>query len=618
MPQTALESYPEPTCSQPLPAGSPGVATHLLSEHKAALLRELRQLPSQCRGTDKTMPEGLKKTVVDVPYSVISGSFRDLTVVYIAKVAQLARNRDGECVAALTTMARWLGLKNRSGADTRSGELVVKAPSALYAAQKEAREAGLVFVRRRTLHGGQGTSAVRSIAQFAKADFRVPVPVALLGAVSARHARAYMLLAYAHHNRVPYSVADLANGFRHESGKRKGEPISEFAASRLIDDLEQWGWLEVQRRAGHQGRHLITPRRTPLEPVVGPVDNEEPSAEVETKVEASTDLGSKALADLPRVSEDQALDLRLSEELQLDALSPVGEVGSTAAVENPDGGLARDFALRADGAAESSGSQGPRAYTGPELTVTPVIAYVLEPVRSLLVMRRVSVFVQRQVAREIGHQLSLAIAPERIRQRLQARFAGTGFEVRRPNGWLLRAVERWGCEKAECEEGHIWDTGERCERCHFRREESRRQGLAAWRATHPEEAEAGDVYWEAKRAELAREDAARRRQADSAANRLAIREGTPADGECIGKDGCCGKPVRELGDTLCPQCAGLNRCSVIGCWTWHRGDVCPDPHGLGWQHLNLHQQHEAYEPFGYAAPLIFDGATDSELLIGLS
>ena len=100
-----------------------------------------------------------------------------------------------------------------------------------------------------------------------------------------------------------------------------------------------------------------------------------------------------------------------------------------------------------------------------------------------------------------------------IRQRLQSRYAGTGFSPRNPNGWLLTAVERWGCEKAECEHGQIWETGERCERCFFLREESRKAKLREWRAAHPQEAEAGDLYWAAKRAQLAREDAGRARLA---------------------------------------------------------------------------------------------------------
>ncbi len=594
------------------------VAQRPLAEETAELLRDLRRVPAQCRGADATMPDGLRRTVVDVPYSVISGPYRDLTVVYVAKVLQLARNRERECVAKLTTMATWLGLRNRPGADTRTGVLVVKAPSALYAAQREASQAGLVSVRRRTLRGGTGTSAVRTVAPAVPGDYGVPVPVTLLGAVSARHARAYMLAAYAHHRRLSWTEAELAAHVRHESGQRKGEPISTYAASKLVDDLERWGWLEVQRRAGLQGRNVIIPRRPPLEVIDAPVDNLPFPPEGGSGAEASPDLGSETPEDLPRVVEDQSPDLRMSPVLQLPALSPVGEVGSGEAVDNPRDLAEGDLALRADGAPKSSSSQDGKPYTGPDLTVTPVIAYVLEPVRSLLSSGRVSVFVQRRVALEISDQLSLTIAPERIRQRLQTRYAGVGFEPRTPNGWLIRAVERWGCEKAECEEGLIWDTGERCERCHFLREESRRAGLTAWRATHPEEAEAGDVYWDAKRAQLARENAGRRREADSVANRLAIREGISADAECIGKDGCCGRPVGRLGDTLCPQCAGLKRCSVVGCWTWHREEVCPDPHGLGWQHLGVRQQDEGYERFGHGAPLIFDGATDSELLIGLS
>ncbi|MEV7930562.1 hypothetical protein [Kitasatospora sp. NPDC088779] len=586
-----------------------------LSEEKASLLRDLRRVPSSCRGTDEGMPEGLRKTVVDVPYSLIAGEFRDLTVVYVAKVIQLARNQQGECVAELTTMARWLGLKNRIGVDARTGELVEKAPSALYAAQKEAREAELVSVRRRTLRGGRGTSAARVFSGFERGDFRVPVPVALLGAVSARHVRAYMLVAYAHYRRIPFSLADLASGIRHESGRRKGESISGFAASRLVDDLERWGWLEVQRRAGHQGRHLVVPRRTPLVEVAEPVDNMVPASGAGVEAEASADLGCEPLADLPRVSEDQDPDLQMPRDVQLDAQSLVEEVGSDAVVDNSPLAGAGVLALRADGASKSSSRKVQERYSGPELTVSPQIAFVLEPVRSLLATGRVSVYVQRQVAREIGSQFKLAISPERIRQRLQSRYAGVGFNPRNPNGWLLSAVQRWGCEKAECEHGEIWETGERCERCFFLREESRRAKLKEWRDAHPEEAEAGDLHWAERRKEVAREKADRARQADSVENRLAIREAIPGDAECIGKDGFCGKPVRRLGDTLCPACAGLTKCSVIGCWTWHRGPVCPDPRGLPWKHLPQQDQHVSQEWFGYAAPLFFGGASDSELLI---
>ncbi|MEU9133975.1 hypothetical protein AB0D08_38850 [Kitasatospora sp. NPDC048540] len=564
---------------------------------------------------DPAMPEGLRKTAVNVPASVILGSFRDLTVVYIAKVIQLSRNQDKHCVAALTTLARWLGLTNRVGTCHRTGDALVKAPSSLYAAQKEATEAGLITVRRRTHRGGRGTSAVRTVAPDLGGDFRVPVPVALLGAVPARHARAYMLVAYANCKRIPFTLADLASYIRHESGHRKGEPISPDAAARLVDDLESWGWIEVHRRAGRQGRNVMIPRRVPNQPVVPPEDDTHPRRGHGTAPKASTDLGYRPRADLPRVSEDHSLDVQESAGLQLPALSPVGEVGRRDAVDNLGGRAPEVLALRAD-TASSTPAPRPADYRGPALTVTPEIAYVLEPVRSLLVHGKVNVFVQRCVSRSIGRQISLGAAPERIRQRLQERYAGTGFEVHNPNGWLIRAVERWGCERAECEQGVIWDTGETCQQCHFRREENRTAGLAAWRAAHPAQAAAGDAYWAARRERATREATDQAREADSATNRLADRLATPSDPECIGQDGCCGRPVRRIGDTLCPQCAGLRRCPATGCRTWYRGEHCPDPHGLSWQHLSLPQEHAGHAGFGPRPSVVFTEATDSELLIG--
>ncbi len=584
-----------------------------LPAHTALLLRARRQTPHQCRGVDTSMPEGLRRTMVDVPYSIVTGPLRDLTVVYIAKVAQLARNRDHQCVAALTTMATWLGLTNRTAVDPRTGKTVTKAPSSLFAAQKEAIEAGLVAVRRRTHRGGRGTSAVRTLTPSAAGDFKVPVPVALLGAVSARHVRTYMLMTYAHLRRIPFSEADLASAIRIQSGPRAGEPISAYAASRLIDDLESWGWFEVLRRAGHRGRHIVIPRRSLLDAVVGPADTDPTPARGSSKVEASADLGSEASADLPRVEEDHSPDVQESMGLQLTAPSPEGEVGGAAPVEDPQEQRAGHLVLRTDRASKSI--QRPK-YTGPTLTVDGVIVYVLEPVRALLDQGRVNVYVQRRVARAIYAQLALAIAPERIRQRLQQRYLGADFDVRQPNGWLLKAVERWGCEKAECEEGVIWDTGERCERCHFRREESRRAGLTAWRAAHPAEAEAGDLRWEEKRAQITREKAARQRSNDTVVKRLAIREAVPGDGECIGDGGICGRPVSHVGATLCPACAGHKRCPVIGCWTWHRTDVCPDPNALTSEHLTVRRQNSTFEGFANSVPFVTNLATDSELLIG--
>lgn len=76
-----------------------------------------------------------------------------------------------------------------------------------------------------------------------------------------------------------------------------------------------------------------------------------------------------------------------------------------------------------------------------------------------------SPYVVRTLAREVGRQLDEGQEPERLRRRLEFRFAATDT-IRDPGRWLLgTAVVRRGCGLVACESGRIWHTGDECASC---------------------------------------------------------------------------------------------------------------------------------------------------------
>ncbi|MFD9459172.1 hypothetical protein ACFWBC_39705 [Streptomyces sp. NPDC059985] len=271
------------------------------------------------------------------------------------------------------------------------------------------------------------------------------------------------------------SEAQLGEVLVHHSGKRAGQPIGAGAASAVVDSLEGLGWLRIHRREGRQGRNVYEVlERAPIETVV------ESGCAQTTSVEQGS--GGSGVGD---GSGSQAGDgsLATEEDLQTDGLvhegrlisSAVGEatvVAREAAVENPQpndapasscGGLA----LRADEHFPSLQLDADQrdAYTGPELTFSPRLAWVMEPVAWLV--QRVPAFVQRAFARQLGAQLAEGVEPERLRSRLQSRFARTSPALMRSvEGWLLKvAAVRWGCHDPRCEEGMRWHSGEQCAEC---------------------------------------------------------------------------------------------------------------------------------------------------------
>ncbi|GLW04290.1 hypothetical protein Slala05_79200 [Streptomyces lavendulae subsp. lavendulae] len=331
--------------------------------------------------------------------------------------------------------------------------------------------------RRRTKPGGLGTTAERRVRVLSRQEAFVWVPVVAAELLEPRQLRAWAALAYAEARGVHVSEAQLGEVLVHHSGKRAGQAIGAGAASAVVDSLEGLGWLRVHRREGRQGRHVyeVLERPALVEPGV------EPGCDQAASVEQGAGCSGVGDGSGSRAGDGS---LATEEDLQIDGLvdegglisSAVGEaevVAREAPVENPQSSCASasssgGLALRADEnslpAPELNAAQR-GAYSGPELTFSTRLAWVMEPVAWLV--QRVPAFVQRSFARQLGAQLAEGVEPERLRARLRSRFARTSPTVMRSvEGWLLKvAAVRWGCHDPRCEEGVRWHSGEQCAEC---------------------------------------------------------------------------------------------------------------------------------------------------------
>ncbi|MGV9248022.1 hypothetical protein [Streptomyces sp. NPDC003710] len=432
------------------------------------------------KSVDETVP--VRRQRVRVPMRLVwSPHYQDVALSVYVKVKALASRPEG-CQAKTETIASYLGL---SPASVERGMKQLRRPG----------PDGVVELRseRRTLPGGRGQSAVRTVRTMSRVEAFVWVPVAAAEDLTPRQLRAYALIAYAQVRGIALTETDLASGLRHHSGKKAGQALSVTAASVVVDEVEAARWVTVQRRTGERGRHRyvahdIAPEARPAGAgpmasgaVETPVDcgsEEATSSQVGEGSGSPVGEGSLAYRESPRTdSPDDARAL----------LSPaVGEVqvGKGASpVENPAGGEAAllggdgGVALRADGQNQPSPSKpknsssrnravpGP-SYDGPQLAISAQIYAVLEPVHVLL-ERVNNTFMVRKIARGVGRQLREGTAPERLQHRLTTRLAKVMLsDIRDPGRWLLGvALPRWGCGYQDCESGVIWRTGAACEIC---------------------------------------------------------------------------------------------------------------------------------------------------------
>ncbi|MFD7167388.1 hypothetical protein [Streptomyces violascens] len=396
------------------------------------------------------------------------------------KLKALGQRPEG-CTAGTTTLATYLGM-SKSSVERGLTQLRRPATDGVIELQESTR---------RSLPGGTGTTARRRVRPMNPTERFVWLPVAACEDLTPRQLRAYAALMYAQAQRIAVTLAEIAGVLRHHSGNRAGQTVTAAAAAVVIDGLETAGWVSVQRREGAQGRnHYIAHDLPPTSASHRSGTPVHTTGEWAGVPNTSSDApptpvvggGSGAsVHDGSLVSKEDLKIARPDDERRLSSPA-VGEV-PVVTVENPAAADARtstagDLALRADEEDNPTPSKPSdrkhsnrrrsvhSSYTGPQLSMTPQIYAVLEPVHWLL-ERVNNPFVERQIAREVGRQLKAGMTPERLHHRLTARFAQVmPSEIRDTGRWLLGvALPRWGCGHQDCESGTMWSTGRRCDVC---------------------------------------------------------------------------------------------------------------------------------------------------------
>lgn len=417
---------------------------------------------------------------IKVPWRLVaSAHYPDVALSVYVKIKALALRPEG-CTAAATTIARYLGL-SKASVERGIGHLRRPAPDGVVELPENTR---------RSLPGGHGTTARRRVRALQSTERFVWLPVAACEDLTPRQLRAYAVLSFAQEQHIALSLSDLAGFLRHHRGRRAGQPITAAAAATVVDDLEAARWVTVLRRAGAQGRHRFlvrhrSPAAVATEPPSGTGNRTadwaagtSSTTSVPTGEGSGSANGDVSLTDKesPKTDRPENARHRLSP-----AVGEIPVVGTTRAERGPDGPMQptrpRGRALRAraghppaalapDAPSSGTAKGSPPSYSGPPLTLSPQIYAVLEPVHWLLA-RISNVFVVRQIAREVGRQLRTGTELNRLRARLQMRFAQTSpTEIRDPGRWLLGvALPRWGCGLSDCESGVLWTSGRRCAVC---------------------------------------------------------------------------------------------------------------------------------------------------------
>ncbi|GFH39236.1 hypothetical protein [Streptomyces pacificus] len=501
-------------------------------------------------GTSPSASAPVRRGRVKVPMRLVESShYSDAALSVYVKVKALSARAAG-CTAAAGTLASYIRL---SEATVHRG----------LAQLRDTAPDGVVELpdnQRRSLSGGSGTTACRRVRPLKPTERYVWLAVVASEQMRPRLLRAYAVIAYAVVQGIPLSEGDLASFLCHHSGPRAGKPVSTEAASRIIDELAAAGWISVRRRAGFQGRHLFVVHDSPCAATPQPDDRSGPDAD-------ASSLAYK---------EDLRIDRPENEGLPLP--SAVGEVTVVAAAtgrtdEPAPADAPAGLALRAEATTPAPKPTAPStaqtSWTGPQLTFSPRLDFVLEPVRFLLC--QANTYVQRRIGREVSRQLEDGCGPSRLRARLTQRLTLTFIDdIRDPGRWLLGvALPRWGCANPDCESGVLWSTGTSCAIC---REVVAER--AAARRRRAAESSCSDTHTPDHR---------------STPRPAAVRRIT----ECCPD---CERPHLPGGTGLCAECrartASPSAASPVTATTVPAGSACrgrngscgrPAPHGLCWR-----------------------------------
>lgn len=412
---------------------------HLPEQLPAEPRRTRGGADSAARGQDEPSWYGQK---VKVPKRVWgSGRYTPGAVAWHAQITALQCRRE-HCRAGVLTLAGWMGDSQRSG-ERYIAEL--HAPGADGIPE--------LTTIRHTDAAGDGETAERWTRALAPGEHFAYVPV--LAAKTLRHRLfvLYCAIAYAVATRTPVTTAELAVLLA----------VTEFSARRMVNELEHLGWITVHRRTGAHGRNEYEVHDRPLHPVPDTPDPD-PAPHTDGGSGACTDGGSLASKEDPGLTDGRSTEVRGSfRRRRADrkwAPEPVDTGGNATRCTDPAAGPVPDWARGRVRPLERP------AYAGPELTLSPRVWAVLEPVRDL--MAQCTPYTARRIAREIGHQLDTGIWPDEIRDQVaRLRCWTPDEEINDPGRWLLGAVlpVRSRCAMTGCHWGYLAHTGMPCKAC---------------------------------------------------------------------------------------------------------------------------------------------------------
>ncbi|MEW2631814.1 hypothetical protein AB0903_09175 [Streptomyces sp. NPDC048389] len=397
-------------------------------------------------------PRRRSEQSVWVPEALFRGShYNDEAIAVYVKVAALdarrtwlyARPDEPPCTAAVTELAIALGM---SVSAIERGLCLLNKPGPC-----PDDDEPWIATRRRTHRGGTGHTAERYARLVPHDQAAIEVPVRIAEALTPRRFRAWLHLTRATRLGLPVTGAELAGELFHHTGQNAGQPLSAKSGLRLMDDLEAGGWLELDRRAGRQGRHLVTVHHAPLHPVGTSTDIHDGSG----PADHDGSLTSKEDRPSPTDGCSREVDPGIRRRrLPVVARGPVDN-------PSPD-------TFRPAGGQGTSGacSGGPADGSGPTLSARAWS--VLKPVRHLLAPQT-SGWVISRIEREIRGQLAQGTGMRRITARLERRYAATKT-VRDGGRWILgvglpRNTGLGRCAMDVCEDGVIWHTGQACQVC---------------------------------------------------------------------------------------------------------------------------------------------------------
>ncbi|MFD8937302.1 hypothetical protein ACFV0R_18970 [Streptomyces sp. NPDC059578] len=383
-------------------------------------------------GATGTRPAGRRGQRVRVPWRVVAGPHEDVALAVYIKVTALAARPEG-CTAAVKTLATFLGMSARS---VSRGLTPLITPDADGVTE--------ISTTRRTLPGGTGDTAERRVRPLDHGELYVWLPVAAADTLTPRLLRLYAVLTYATARRIPTTDAELAGYLRHHSGPSAGQPISTRTVARLRDELEDLGWITVDRHAGHQGRHAYTVHRHPLHLVPAP------AASPDTDGDTAADTGGDSLTS----REDRSNHRPEKRTAAGGARRRRDQVVARGPVEKPQ---------------QQRPAGGPSArYTGPPVTFSGRVHDALAPVRDLVA--GLTEHPARSLGRAVGRLLDTGLSIEQVQYRLDYH-RGTiqRDEIRSPAGWLLDIgllpIPSPRCNLAACEGGWLWLEDRPCKVC---------------------------------------------------------------------------------------------------------------------------------------------------------